>query len=305
MSITGPAMAGYTPWNISLNVCRKSPLLLLSRCRVDDTDWNMTSNPYKTDLSVGGAVSWFVCLTGWLAVCVLCSSVHMCACVRACVRACVCLCLSVSCLSVCLSVCLLPACLPPAVSAHMRMCVCVCARMCVCVCVRARTRMCVCDAQFFQQYPKRSVSHITSLQQCPLCPMCVCVCRCVCGYYHFSQVILVGPVWPHWRPRVGSPPIIAGLRCRPEVCPCIAPRPVRYTLRPEPGSLPQDHPGSGVVAPWLPLGQLHGNSSMSLSSPCRPMCCVCIGAFTAGGARGSEAAPTAYSIWRFPQKGCP
>ena len=27
--------------------------------------------------------------------------------------------------------------------------------------------------------------------------------------------------------------------------------------RPEPGSLPQDHAGSGVVAPWLLLGQLH------------------------------------------------
>ena len=35
------------------------------------------------------------------------------------------------------------------------------------------------------------------------------------------------------------------------------------------------------------------------------MCCVCIGALTAGGAQGSEAASTAYSIWQFPQKGCP
>ena len=125
------------------------------------------------------------------------------------------------------------------------------------------------------------------------------------GYYRFYQVFPVGPVWPHWRPRVGSLPIIAGLRCRPGVHPSIAPRPVRYALRPEPGSLPQDHPGSGVVAPWLPPGQLHGNSSTSLSSPCRPMCCVCIGVFTAGGARGSEAASVAYSVWRFPQKGCP
>ena len=99
-------------------------------------------------------------------------------------------------------------------------------------------------------------------------------------------------------------PIIAGLRCRPGVHPCIAPRPVRYALRPEPGSLPQDHPGSGV-APWLPPGQLHGNSSTSPSSPCHPVCCLCIGAFTAGGARGSEAASTAHSIWRFPQKGYP
>ena len=137
-------------------------------------------------------------------------------------------------------------------------------------------------------------------------PLCVCVCMCVWeGQYRFYQVFPVGPVWPHWRPRVGSLPIIAGLRCRPGVRPCFAPRPVRYALRPEPGSLPQDHPGSGVVAPWLLPGQLHGNSSTSPSSPCHPVCCVCIGVFTAGGARGSEAASTAYSIWQFPQKGCP
>ena len=91
----------------------------------------------------------------------------------------------------------------------------------------------------------------------------------------------VEPVWPHWCPRVGSLPIIAGPRCRPGVPPCIAPRPVRYALRPEPGLLPQDHPGSGVVAPWLPPGQLHGIRSTSPSSPCCPVCCVCIGAFTA------------------------
>ena len=53
-----------------------------------------------------------------------------------------------------------------------------------------------------------------------------------------------------------------------------------------------------VVAPWLPPGQLHGINSGSPSSPCRHVCCVCIGAFTIVGARGSEAASTAYSIWR-------
>ena len=144
--------------------------------------------------------------------------------------------------------------------------------------------------------------------------VCVCVCSracvsaCVCddiGYYRFYQVFPVGPVWPHWRPRVGSLLIMAGLRCRPGVHPCIAPRPVRYALRPEPGSLPQDHPGSGVVAPWLPPGQLRSISSASPSLPYCPVCCVCIGAFTAGGARGIEAASTAYSIWQFPQKGYP
>ena len=101
--------------------------------------------------------------------------------------------------------------------------------------------------------------------------------HCVC------TACMAFPIWPHWRPRVGLLSLIAGLQCRPGVRPCIAPRPVRYALRPDPGSLPQDHPGSGVVAPWLPLGQLHGISSASPSSPCCPVCCVCIGAFTAGG----------------------
>ena len=125
----------------------------------------------------------------------------------------------------------------------------------------------------------------------------VCVCVCASGFHDFLPGLPVEPVWPHWRPQVRSPPIIAGPRCRPGVRPCIAPWPVRYALRPEPGSLPQDHPGSGLVAPWLLPGQLHGISAASLSSPCCPVCCVCIGAFTAGGARSSEAASTAYSIW--------
>ena len=132
--------------------------------------------------------------------------------------------------------------------------------------------------------------------------MCMCMRLCRGGYYRFYQVFPVGPVWPHWRPWVGSLPMTAGLRCRPGVHPCIAPRPVRYALGPAPGSLPQDHPGSGVAAPWLLPGQLHGNSSTSPSSPCRPVCCVCIGVFTASGARGSEAASTAYSFGDFPRK---
>ena len=161
---------------------------------------------------------------------------------------------------------------------------------------------CVRTAAMFGMSARRGLSSASAR------PVCVCVCVCVCAiykwYYRFYQFFLVGLVWPHWRPRVGSLPIIAGLRCRPGVHPCIAPRPVRYALGPEPGSLPQDHPGSGVVAPWLPLGQLHSNRSTSPSLPCHPVCCVCIGTFTAGGARGSQAASTAYSIWRFPPKGC-
>ena len=57
--------------------------------------------------------------------------------------------------------------------------------------------------------------------------------------------------------------------------PCVAPRPVRYALGPEPGSLPQDHPGSGVVAPWLPRA-----SSTALVRRARQrhvaLCVVCV-----------------------------
>ena len=122
--------------------------------------------------------------------------------------------------------------------------------------------------------------------------VCACVCACVLGFYRFYQVFPIGPVWPHWLPRVGSLPH----HSRPTVQArgiCVPVLPLDQCdvhFRPEPGSLPQDHPGSGVVALWLPPGQLHGISSTSPSSPCCPVCCVCIGASTAGGARGSEAA---------------
>ena len=92
--------------------------------------------------------------------------------------------------------------------------------------------------------------------------LCVCVCVSVCmWYYPFYRGFPVGPVWPHWRPRVGSLPIIVGLQCRRGVRPGVAPRTVRYALGPEPSPLPQGHPG--VVALWLPPGQLHSNSSTS------------------------------------------
>ena len=122
------------------------------------------------------------------------------------------------------------------------------------------------------------------------------VCVYVCGYYRFYQVF---PLDLSGHTAIlgsgHSPPIIAGLRCRPRYIPVLPLNQCDMHFRPEPDSLPQDHPGSGVVAPWLPLGQLHVNSSTSPSSPCHPVCCVCNGAFTAGGARGSGAASTAYS----------
>ena len=41
---------------------------------------------------------------------------------------------------------------------------------------------------------------------------------------------------------------------------------------PEPGSLPQDHPGSGVVALWLPPGQLHGVCVLVRVRACEKEC---------------------------------
>ena len=133
-----------------------------------------------------------------------------------------------------------------------------------------------------------------------------CAQRCVCGGGGSSIFTRSSRLDPYGHTGVlgsGRFPLIAGPRYRPGVLrPCVAPRPVRYALGPEPGSLPQDHPRSGVVAPWLPPGQLHGNSSTSPSSPCCPVCCVCVGASTAGGARGSEEASTAYSFGDFPKE---
>jgi hypothetical protein len=55
-------------------------------------------------------------------------------------------------------------------------------------------------------------------------------------------------------------------------------------FRPEPDSLPQDRPGNGVVAPWLPPGQLHSiNSTMCVWCVCVSVClcvCVCVHACT-------------------------
>ena len=130
----------------------------------------------------------------------------------------------------------------------------------------------------------------------------MCVCVVPAGISPFLPGLLVEPVWPHWRPRVRSLPIIAGPRCRPRVRPCIAPRPVRYALGPEPGSLPQDHPGSGVVAPWLPPGQLHGISSASPSSPCCPVLCVYWGFSQLVGLAAARRPPRPTQFGDFPRK---
>ena len=88
--------------------------------------------------------------------------------------------------------------------------------------------------------------------------LCTCVRE---GYHHFYQVSRLSL---YGRPWVRSLPIGeahgAGQGCSPglplDQC--------DMHFRPEPGSLPQDDPGSGVVAPWLLPGQLHGISSTSV-----------------------------------------
>ena len=110
-----------------------------------------------------------------------------------------------------------------------RVCVCVCA----CVCVRARARVCVSgrrgggtlriDTRMGQlAYRIRAARRPGKVCVCVCVCVCVRVCALICGYCRFYHVFAVGPVWPHWRPRVGSLPIIACLRCRPGVHPCIA-----------------------------------------------------------------------------------
>ena len=75
-----------------------------------------------------------------------------------------------------------------------------------------------------------------------------------------------------WAPSV---PIIAGLRCRPGVHPCNAPRLVQYALGREPGLLPEEYPTSGVVAPWC----LPGSHTVIVPRACHrhaTPCVVCV-----------------------------
>ena len=92
--------------------------------------------------------------------------------------------------------------------------------------------------------------------------MCVCVCARM-GFHHFHQVSRLS-LYGHTG--------VLGSGCSPLVRPTVQARGVTVLpldqcdmhFRPGPDLLPQDHPGSGVVAPWLPLGRLNGISSMSL-----------------------------------------
>ena len=123
--------------------------------------------------------------------------------------------------------------------------------------------------------------------------VCVCVCVCVCscvGYCHFYQVSRISPyghsgVLGSGHSHRSTPTVRAqgASLCYPSTS-------VICTLDQNLARCPGTTLEVRVVAPWLPPGQLHGNSSTSPSWPCCPVCCVCDGAITAGGARGSEAA---------------
>ena len=88
--------------------------------------------------------------------------------------------------------------------------------------------------------------------------LCVCVCVCMCVCAAVSPVLPglpVEPVRPHRRPRVGPLPIGEAHGAGQGCVPVLPLDQCDMHFRPDPGSLPQDHPGSGVVAPWLPPGQ--------------------------------------------------
>ena len=110
--------------------------------------------------------------------------------------------------------------------------------------------------------------------------MCVCVCAhvCVCGERWwgapFDQVPLRIRLQGHTGILgLGRSPLVRALLGQGR--PCVPLDQCNMHSGRQPGLLPHDHPGSGLVAPWLPPGHLHGISSMSLSSYVVP-CVVCV-----------------------------
>ena len=120
------------------------------------------------------------------------------------------------------------------------------------------------------------------------CPVCVCVCVCVCVYVcmcvcvcvwwycHFYQVSRISPYGHSGVLGLGrshrSRPTVRAQRaslCYPSTS-------VICTLDQNLARCPRTTLEVRVVAPWLPPGQLHGNSSTSPSWPCCPVCCVCV-----------------------------
>ena len=157
--------------------------------------------------------------------------------------------------------------------------------VCVCVCVclrereRERERVCVCVLER------------------------ECVCARVCGgYCHFYQVSRISPCGHSGALGSGH-----SHRSRPTVRAqgaslCYPSTSVICTLDQNLARCPRTTLEVRVVAPWLPPGRLHGNSSTSPSWPCCPVCGVCDGAITAGGARGSEAASMPTHSATFPER---
>ena len=111
---------------------------------------------------------------------------------------------------------------------------------------------------------------------CP--PVCVCVCvGGWVGYCHFYQVSRISPyghsgVLGLGRSHRSRPTVRAqgASLCHPSTS-------VICTLDQNLARWPRTTLEVRVVAPWLPLCQLHGNSSTSPLWPCCPVCCVCWG----------------------------
>ena len=132
---------------------------------------------------------------------------------------------------------------------------------------------------------------------------CVCVCVCVCAWG--IAIFTRSPGLARMATLASSgrvTPIEAGPLRAQGASLCYPSTSVICTLDQNLARCPRTTLEVRVAAPWLPLGQLHGNGSTSLSWPCCPVCCVCDGAITAGGARGSEAASMPTHSATFPER---
>ena len=125
--------------------------------------------------------------------------------------------------------------------------------------------------------------------------MSLCLCLCMCAraqvYYHFYQVSWLSLYGHTGVLRSGRSPLVQAFGTGQGCVPVLPLDHCDMHFRPEHGSLPQDHLGSGAVAPWLPPGQLQGIGSTSPSVPCCPVCHSWWCSRQRGGLR-----------WRFPQK---
>ena len=112
---------------------------------------------------------------------------------------------------------------------------------------------------------------------CGVASVCVCVCVCAGGYCHFYQVSRISPYGHSGVLGLGR-----SHRSRPTVRAqgaslCYPSTSVICTLDQNLARCPRTTLEVRVVAPWLPPGQLHGNSLTGPSWPCCAVCCVCWG----------------------------